>query len=58
MVPELEAHGIDLLEKMLTYDPALRISAKEAMNHPYFDDLDKAAIDRLDNASNRTATGA
>ena len=26
------------------YDPAKRISAKRAMNHPYFDDLDKTTL--------------
>lgn len=30
---------IDLIEKMLVYDPAGRISAKDALDHPYFDDL-------------------
>jgi serine/threonine protein kinase len=28
--------AIDLLEKMLTYEPAQRITAREALNHPYF----------------------
>lgn len=27
---------------MLQYDPAKRISAKEALDHPYFDSLDKS----------------
>jgi cyclin-dependent kinase len=30
--------GLDLLEMMLVYDPAGRISAKQAVNHPYFED--------------------
>jgi serine/threonine protein kinase len=34
--------GIDLMLKMLTYEPSKRISAKAAMDHPYFDDLDKS----------------
>ena len=34
--------GLDLLEKMLQQDPCKRISAKQALNHPYFDDLDKS----------------
>ncbi|XP_065665221.1 cyclin-dependent kinase 2 isoform X2 [Hydra vulgaris] len=38
-LPMLDENGIDLLEKMLLYSPASRISAKNAMNHPYFDDL-------------------
>eukprot|EP01018_Ginkgo_biloba_P010195 Gb_13851 [translate_table: standard] len=33
---------VDLLSKMLLYDPSKRISAKNAMLHPYFDDLDKS----------------
>ncbi|XP_078436503.1 cyclin-dependent kinase B1;2 [Wolffia australiana] len=41
-VPSLEPEGVDLLSRMLAYDPARRISAKEAMNHSYFDNLDKS----------------
>jgi len=36
----LPADGLDLLEKMFRFDPAARITAKAAMNHPYFDDLE------------------
>jgi cell division cycle 2-like protein len=28
--------GIDLLSQMLTYDPEQRITAEEALKHPYF----------------------
>ncbi|XP_057860187.2 cyclin-dependent kinase B1-1-like isoform X3 [Cryptomeria japonica] len=42
VVPDMEPSGVDLLSNMLDYDPAKRISAKEAMQHPYFDDLDKS----------------
>ena len=35
-VPTLEPAGVELLEAMLEYDPAQRISAKAACNHPYF----------------------
>ena len=31
-----------ILQKMLKYDPAERISAKAALDHPYFDSLDKS----------------
>lgn len=41
-VPTLSINGVDLLIKMLQYDPARRITAKAALNHPYFDDLDKS----------------
>jgi cyclin-dependent kinase len=34
--PGLDAAGLDLLARMLQYDPARRISAAEAMEHPFF----------------------
>lgn len=34
----LDDNGLDLLEMMLVYDPAGRISAKQACNHPYFEE--------------------
>eukprot|EP00093_Oithona_nana_P007721 07721.XXX_53507_55065_1 [CDS] Oithona nana genome sequencing. len=40
----LDANGLDLLDKMLVYDPSKRISAKQALKHPYFDDLDKSDL--------------
>lgn len=40
----LDDEGLDLLEKFLYYSPKDRISAKDSMNHPYFDDLDKENI--------------
>ena len=30
--------------RMLTFDPAKRISAKQCLQHPYFDDLDKMEL--------------
>lgn len=39
VLPGLEEEGVDLLERMLQYDPARRISAKDALNHAYFADL-------------------
>ncbi|XP_010504209.1 PREDICTED: cyclin-dependent kinase B1-1-like [Camelina sativa] len=41
-VPSLSPHGVDLLTKLLKYNPAERISAKAALDHPYFDSLDKS----------------
>ena len=35
VVPRLNANGLDLVEKMLTYRPSNRISAVDAMNHPF-----------------------
>ena len=75
--PTLEADGLDLMQKMMEFDPARRISvrslylpdsittlymipastdlflclpqAKDAMKHPYFNDLDKDTVDLLEN---------
>jgi cyclin-dependent kinase len=30
------------LQRMLQFNPAKRISAKAALQHPFFDDLDKS----------------
>lgn len=39
VVPRLNRLGLDLLERMLQCDPMKRITAREAMNHPFFADL-------------------
>eukprot|EP01088_Endostelium_zonatum_P009755 TRINITY_DN23065_c0_g1_i1.p2 TRINITY_DN23065_c0_g1~~TRINITY_DN23065_c0_g1_i1.p2 ORF type:complete len:310 (-),score=53.66 TRINITY_DN23065_c0_g1_i1:1135-2064(-) len=44
-IPQLDSNGIDLLLKMLVYCPGKRISAKRALSHPYFDDLDKSVFE-------------
>ncbi|KAI9887697.1 MAG: Cyclin-dependent kinase catalytic subunit [Watsoniomyces obsoletus] len=38
LVPGLDHAGLDLLEALLVYDPAGRISAKQACDHEYFED--------------------
>ncbi|KAJ3297218.1 Pkinase-domain-containing protein [Rhizoclosmatium globosum] len=38
-LPVIEPVGLDLLTRMIQYQPQLRISAKEAMNHAYFVDV-------------------
>jgi len=40
VVPGLDSNGYDILEKMLKYEPTERITAEEALKHPFFDDLD------------------
>lgn len=37
----LDDAGLDLLEMLLVYDPAGRISAKQACNHPYFESYNR-----------------
>jgi serine/threonine protein kinase len=35
----LDEDGVDLLSKMLAYDPFKRITAQAALKHPYFNDM-------------------
>ncbi|CAE8614701.1 unnamed protein product [Polarella glacialis] len=37
--------GIELLEKLISYDPKSRITARRSLQHPYFRDVDKTSID-------------
>lgn len=48
--PTLDELEVDLLSNLVALDPNKRISALQAMHHPYFDTLDKtkfASINRL-----------
>ncbi|XP_012522330.1 cyclin-dependent-like kinase 5 [Monomorium pharaonis] len=42
VTPKLPSRGKDLLQRLLVCNPALRLSAEEAMTHPYFNDLNPA----------------
>jgi serine/threonine protein kinase len=42
--PRLDMEGLDLLSQLLAYDPSKRITARDAMAHAWFDDLDKATV--------------
>lgn len=35
----LDQHGINLLQQLLEFDPANRISARRALEHPYFEEM-------------------
>jgi len=37
--PKLEPEGLDLLDKLLRCNPSERITAKKALEHPYFSDI-------------------
>jgi cyclin-dependent kinase len=39
LVPRLDPAGLDLLKSMLQYDPDNRVTADQAMKHPFFDNL-------------------
>jgi non-specific serine/threonine protein kinase len=39
ILPMVDAYGLDLLNRMLQYQPHLRISAKDALTHVYFNDV-------------------
>ena len=61
IVPQLDENGIDLLQQMLEFDPAKRIHATEALEHPYFADLEKtqfAEIEEQFEKENRVSVNA
>lgn len=39
MVPALDPAGVDLLSQLLRYNPSERITARHALQHPYFSDI-------------------
>jgi len=42
---QVGAEGIDLLERLMAYDPKARISARKAKEHPYFQDAASQLVD-------------
>jgi len=46
VVKKLDLQGLDLLQRMLEYDPQKRISAEAALLHPYFKDLKVQRVKR------------
>jgi len=39
-LPNMDPQGLELLRQMLIYQPSKRISAKEALKHPYFNQIE------------------
>jgi len=50
LVSGLNEAGIDMLQKMLVYDPKARVNCDECLCHPYFSDFDSSSLDTLDSA--------
>ena len=46
--PRLDSEGIDLVSKFLLYEARKRVSAREAMHHPYFASLGTGVHNLLD----------
>jgi len=42
--PTLENNGLELLRSMLTYDSSIRITAKAATSHPFFNNVNRNII--------------
>lgn len=47
-VKNIDETGLDLLESMLIYNPSQRITAKKAVRHPFFNDLDRSKLPDTD----------
>lgn len=46
-VKNMDSAAFDLLQKTLIYDPALRISAKELLEHKYFESLEPSLVNTI-----------
>ena len=53
LYPEAAAPALDLLEKLLHWDPSKRPTAAEALSHPYFDDIRDADFEQVRTACER-----
>lgn len=47
IIPNLGPDGVNLIQELLQYDPAKRISARRAMQHPYFKDFDPETLPQV-----------
>merc|ERR1711933_711269 len=44
---QIGTDGIDLLERLMCYDPRKRLSARRAVQHAYFRDVEQATADSV-----------
>jgi serine/threonine protein kinase len=51
--PVVGAHGLQLIRAMLRFNPADRITAEDALEHPYFDDIKKKGYINTYRANNQ-----
>jgi cell division cycle 2-like len=54
-VPTLSPAGLDLLEQMLAWKPADRITARAALEHPFFSEDPQLEVPRLSNSGSGAA---
>jgi renal tumor antigen len=57
LIPHAPADGVELMVKLLKYDAGERISAREAMRHPYFRDIREQEARTLQQGQSVTNTG-
>ena len=43
----LNDQGLDLVQQMLAYTPNARITAKDALEHPYFNGLNRDTVGKI-----------
>lgn len=46
-VKNMDEYAVDLLAQMVALEPNNRISCRMALEHPYFDDLDKSKFPQM-----------
>merc|ERR1712117_583865 len=56
LIPEIDPLALDLLEKMLDFDPKKRITAQAALSHPYFSEFASAPHDSSTSSGDTTNT--
>jgi renal tumor antigen len=55
LLPHVSADAVDLMHKLLNYDPDDRMTAREALRHPWFADLRAAERKQREEAKEKKA---